>query len=218
MLFDARWIRRALVKQLCPPGCSPAYRARIEGRSNDSVRWPVGLRTAHAESAALPKRSTDCAVTVRISPNSRLSSRGREVEIGGTGSARLAGCGRSSGSGILRERSCGQSSTAHRMPPTWLSTRFWTCFTRQVAFPRQRHPPSEAWPARIHAVPNRNSGQSRVTGMWRQMFPSPRSSSTTRSGAGFVASARRTRTYPGGDRFFASARRSAGVRTPRDSL
>ncbi len=51
----AKFVRRALVKQLCPPASSAAYRARIEGRLNDPVRWPIGLRTARAESAAIPE-------------------------------------------------------------------------------------------------------------------------------------------------------------------
>jgi pimeloyl-ACP methyl ester carboxylesterase len=51
----ARFVRRGLIVQLCPPGSSPAYRARIEGRLNDPVRWPIGLRTARAESAAIPE-------------------------------------------------------------------------------------------------------------------------------------------------------------------
>jgi pimeloyl-ACP methyl ester carboxylesterase len=46
-------VRRGLVAQLCPAGSSAAYRARIEGRLNDPVRWPIGLRTARAESAAI---------------------------------------------------------------------------------------------------------------------------------------------------------------------
>lgn len=50
----ARFVRRALAKQLCPPGSSAAHRARIEDRLNDPVRWPIGLRTARAESAAIP--------------------------------------------------------------------------------------------------------------------------------------------------------------------
>lgn len=51
----ARFVRRALVNQLCPPGSPAAYRARIEGRLNDPVQWPVGLRTARAEGAAIPE-------------------------------------------------------------------------------------------------------------------------------------------------------------------
>jgi pimeloyl-ACP methyl ester carboxylesterase len=51
----AKFVRRGLVAQLCPPGSSTAYRARIEARLNDPVRWPVGLRTARAESAAIPE-------------------------------------------------------------------------------------------------------------------------------------------------------------------
>lgn len=55
MAARAKFVRRALVRQLCPPDSSAAYRARIEGRLNDPVRWPIGLRTARAESAAIPE-------------------------------------------------------------------------------------------------------------------------------------------------------------------
>jgi pimeloyl-ACP methyl ester carboxylesterase len=51
----AKFVRRGLITQFCPPLSSPAYRARIEGRLNDPVRWPIGLRTARAESAAIPE-------------------------------------------------------------------------------------------------------------------------------------------------------------------
>ena len=50
----ARFVRRALIRQLCPPGSPPAYRAHIEQRLNDPVQWPIGLRTARAEGAAIP--------------------------------------------------------------------------------------------------------------------------------------------------------------------
>lgn len=55
MAARAKFVRRGLIKQLCPPGSSAAYRARIEGRLNDPIRWPIGLRTARAESAAIPE-------------------------------------------------------------------------------------------------------------------------------------------------------------------
>ncbi len=55
MLFAARarFVRRWLLRQLCPEGASAAYRARLEQRLNDPIQWPVGLRTARAESAAI---------------------------------------------------------------------------------------------------------------------------------------------------------------------
>jgi pimeloyl-ACP methyl ester carboxylesterase len=53
LLARARFVRRALARQLCPPGSSPAYLARIHQRLSDPVRWPIGLRTARAESAAI---------------------------------------------------------------------------------------------------------------------------------------------------------------------
>lgn len=82
----ARWVRRALIKQLCPQGCSPAYRARIEGRLNDPVRWPVGLRTARAESAAIPealsKLRSDCpdlpAIPIRVLAADGVKSKSAE--------------------------------------------------------------------------------------------------------------------------------------------
>lgn len=51
----AKFVRRALARQLCPPKSSAAYRTRIEGGLNDPVQWPVGFRTARAESAAVPE-------------------------------------------------------------------------------------------------------------------------------------------------------------------
>jgi pimeloyl-ACP methyl ester carboxylesterase len=51
----APFVRRGLIKQLCPPHSSPAFRERIEARLNDPIRWPIGLRTARAESAAIPE-------------------------------------------------------------------------------------------------------------------------------------------------------------------
>ena len=89
MLFVARakFVRRGLVRQLCPPGSSHEYRKRIEGRLNDPIRWPIGIRTARAESAAIPARRavTTCrssALTVveaivgvldAVQPNRRAS-------------------------------------------------------------------------------------------------------------------------------------------------
>jgi len=55
MAARAKLVRRGLARQLCPSGSSAAYRARIEGRLSDPVRWPIGLRTASAESAAIPE-------------------------------------------------------------------------------------------------------------------------------------------------------------------
>jgi pimeloyl-ACP methyl ester carboxylesterase len=82
----ARWVRRGLIKQLCPPGSSPAYRARIEGRLNDLVRWPVGLRTARAESAAIPaaldRLRRDCpdlpAIPIRVLAAEGVKSKSAE--------------------------------------------------------------------------------------------------------------------------------------------
>ena len=45
--------RRAMSRQLCPPGASDAYRARVEGRLSDPERWTIGLRTARAETPAI---------------------------------------------------------------------------------------------------------------------------------------------------------------------
>jgi hypothetical protein len=47
------FVRRALVRQLCPAGSSSAYLARIEQRLNDPVLWPIGIRTAQSESTAI---------------------------------------------------------------------------------------------------------------------------------------------------------------------
>jgi pimeloyl-ACP methyl ester carboxylesterase len=54
LIARARFVRRALIRQLCPPGSPPGYRARIDQRLNDPTLWPVGLRTARSESAAIP--------------------------------------------------------------------------------------------------------------------------------------------------------------------
>jgi pimeloyl-ACP methyl ester carboxylesterase len=91
MLFlaRARFVRRALSRQLCPAGASPAYRARVEQRLNDPVRWPTGLRTAQAESAAivpaLVQLRHDCpdlpSIPVRVltgGEKSKMAQRARE--------------------------------------------------------------------------------------------------------------------------------------------
>jgi len=51
----AKFVRRGLVRSLCPANASAVYRARIEDRLNDPILWPVGLRTARSESAAIPE-------------------------------------------------------------------------------------------------------------------------------------------------------------------
>jgi pimeloyl-ACP methyl ester carboxylesterase len=53
VLCRAGFVRRGFIRQLCPPGSSPAYRARVEGGLQDPVLWPIGFRTARAESAAI---------------------------------------------------------------------------------------------------------------------------------------------------------------------
>jgi len=53
LLSRAKTVRRSLIRQLCPPSAPPGFRARIEQRLHDPVRWPIGLRTARAESAAI---------------------------------------------------------------------------------------------------------------------------------------------------------------------
>jgi pimeloyl-ACP methyl ester carboxylesterase len=64
VLCRANFVRRGLIRQLCPPASPPDYRARIEQRLNDPVRWSIGLRTARAEgaaiSAALAQLRRDC--------------------------------------------------------------------------------------------------------------------------------------------------------------
>ena len=45
--------RRRLMGMLCPPGASPAYRARLEGRLNDPALWRISLRTARSEGAGI---------------------------------------------------------------------------------------------------------------------------------------------------------------------
>ena len=45
--------RRWLLRQLCPAGSPPAYRARMEQRLGDPALWAVGLRTARAEGAGI---------------------------------------------------------------------------------------------------------------------------------------------------------------------
>jgi len=54
LLCRAPVVRRALLRQLCPPSSLPAYRARMEERLLDPARWPIGLRTIRAESPAIP--------------------------------------------------------------------------------------------------------------------------------------------------------------------
>jgi pimeloyl-ACP methyl ester carboxylesterase len=51
----ARFVRRWFIGALCPSGAPPGYRAYIERRLNDPVNWPIGLRTAGAEGAAIPE-------------------------------------------------------------------------------------------------------------------------------------------------------------------
>jgi pimeloyl-ACP methyl ester carboxylesterase len=45
--------RRWLLRQLCPAGSPPAYRARMEQRLGDPALWAIGLRTARAEGAGI---------------------------------------------------------------------------------------------------------------------------------------------------------------------
>jgi len=45
--------RRWLMKQLCPPGASPAYRARLEARIADPAQWRLAIRTARSEGAGI---------------------------------------------------------------------------------------------------------------------------------------------------------------------
>ena len=45
--------RRWLMATLCPPGASPGYRARLEGRLNTPALWRVSLRTARSEGAGI---------------------------------------------------------------------------------------------------------------------------------------------------------------------
>ena len=53
LLCRAGFVRRGFISQICPPGSPPAYRARVEERLQDPVRWPIGFRTARAEGAAI---------------------------------------------------------------------------------------------------------------------------------------------------------------------
>jgi pimeloyl-ACP methyl ester carboxylesterase len=55
VIARARFVRRAFIRQLCPANSPAGYRMRIEQRLNDPIRWPTGLRTAQAESAAIPE-------------------------------------------------------------------------------------------------------------------------------------------------------------------
>jgi pimeloyl-ACP methyl ester carboxylesterase len=45
--------RRWLLRQLCPAGAPPAYRALMEERLGDPALWAIGLRTARAEGAGI---------------------------------------------------------------------------------------------------------------------------------------------------------------------
>lgn len=45
--------RRWLLRQLCPAGAPPAYRARLEKRLADPALWAVGVRTARGEGAGI---------------------------------------------------------------------------------------------------------------------------------------------------------------------
>ena len=45
--------RRWLLKQICPPGAPPRYRALLEERVSDRAQWKIGLRTARAEGAGI---------------------------------------------------------------------------------------------------------------------------------------------------------------------
>jgi pimeloyl-ACP methyl ester carboxylesterase len=53
MLCRAGSLRRGFIRQLCPPGSPPAYRARVEQRLQDPARWQIGFRMARAEAAAI---------------------------------------------------------------------------------------------------------------------------------------------------------------------
>ena len=54
VLGRALFVRRAFVRQLCPPAAPAGYRARVEQRLLGLEGWMVGLRTARAEGAAIP--------------------------------------------------------------------------------------------------------------------------------------------------------------------
>ena len=45
--------RRWLLAQLCPPGASAAYRARLETRLGDAAQWQESIRTARSEGAGI---------------------------------------------------------------------------------------------------------------------------------------------------------------------
>ena len=45
--------RRWLLRQLCPPQASPAYRFRFEQRVNDPSLWAMSIRTARAEGGGI---------------------------------------------------------------------------------------------------------------------------------------------------------------------
>ncbi|HEX4346619.1 MAG TPA: alpha/beta hydrolase [Vicinamibacterales bacterium] len=77
------FLRRRLFRQLCPPGASEAYRTQFEERLRDPVRWPVGLRTARAETPAialaLARLRRDCPelppVPVEVLTAGKMTSR-----------------------------------------------------------------------------------------------------------------------------------------------
>lgn len=45
--------RRWLLKQICPPGASPALRARVEQRLGDPAQWRLSVRTARSEGTGI---------------------------------------------------------------------------------------------------------------------------------------------------------------------
>jgi pimeloyl-ACP methyl ester carboxylesterase len=45
--------RRWLLGQICPPGSSPALRARVEQRLVDPAQWRLSIRTAKSEGAGI---------------------------------------------------------------------------------------------------------------------------------------------------------------------
>jgi len=53
LLGRANFVRRSLIRQLCPANAPPAYRSRIEQRLEDPTAWPMVIRTARAEAAAI---------------------------------------------------------------------------------------------------------------------------------------------------------------------
>lgn len=53
VLCRLKKVQRALIAPLCPPGSSPAYRARVEQRVQNPERRRMGLRASRAEGAAI---------------------------------------------------------------------------------------------------------------------------------------------------------------------